>query len=215
MKTYLIIILLALFTVTGHGQTAKTKLRDLNVKHMTRGYFHAGSIIKDKNELGGYYAAKNYPRAATKEMASIKSGVRLIAKPDASAIFARKFRGMKVLLVNATSEVVSFPAQDSRLNIVQEALDRKGSWKPVEYLPSSWCGNSYHKVFLGKREYWEFAAAKYNGKFKTRLRFKLTYNASVGPKTIYSNEFSGSINKSQFKLKKRYKPNGIMDPYTN
>jgi len=78
-----------------------------------------------------------------------------------------------VFLVNTTKEQVTFSASDSRLYIVQEALDRDSKWKPIEYLPSSWCGNSYHHVFLGANEYWEFAAARYTGEFKTRLRFRL------------------------------------------
>jgi hypothetical protein len=99
---------------------------------------------------------------------------------------------------------------------VQEALDRDGKWKPIEYLPSSWCGNSYHTVFLAANEYWEFTAARFTGKFKTKLRFRLDHQKpGAEDATIYSNEFEGGVNPKQFTVQKEYKPAGLMDPYNN
>ena len=88
--------------------------------------------------------------------------------------------------------------------------------KPIEYLPSSWCGNSYHTVFLGPKQYWEFAAPRYNGKIKTRLRIRLEWQKSQFQKlTIYSNEFDGSVNAKQFTVQQGHQPTNIMDPYNN
>jgi hypothetical protein len=95
-------------------------------------------------------------------------------------------------------------------------MDLDGKWKPVEYLPSSWCGNSYHSVFLGPNEFWEFAAAKLNGTIKTKLRFRLQMSSDKQKAGhIYSNEFDGSINPKQFTVQKDYTPAGLMDPYNN
>jgi hypothetical protein len=100
--------------------------------------------------------------------------------------------------------------------------NEKGIWKDIEYLPSSWCGNSYHTLTLEKMNYWAFTTPKYEGEIKTKLRIELKY---LDPKeksgkrrnrkemTIYSNEFEGSINPGQFWNKQPYYPNGIMDPY--
>lgn len=99
---------------------------------------------------------------------------------------------------------------------MQEAIDIDGQWKPVEYLPLSWCGNSYHMVFPDPKQYWEFAAARYTGKFKTRLRFRLQWQKSDTQKlTVYSNEFDGSVNAKQFTVKQEHTPGSIMDPYDN
>jgi hypothetical protein len=191
-------------------------LEDLKVDFMMRGYFHAGSRIEDKQALGGFGTSQNFPKAIDAKMSVSQGEISLIATPDEAAVFAEKYKGLKVVLVNGTNERVGFPASDSRLSIVQEALDRGGKWKPIEYLPSSWCGNSYHTVFLGPNEYWEFAAARYTGKFKTRLRFRLDWQKSGTEKiTIYSNEFEGGVNAHQFTIQQGHKPTSIMDPYNN
>ena len=195
---------------------AHGSLKELNVDFMMRGYFCAGSKIEDKQAFGGFGTSENFPKAIDPKMSVTRDEVSLIAMPDEAAVFAGKYKGMKVVLVNATNETVGFPASDSRLYIVQEALDRQGAWKPIEYLPSSWCGNSYHTVFLGPNEYWEFAAARYTGKFKTRLRFRLDEQKSGREKiTIYSNEFEGSVNSRQFTVQQGHTPTSIMDPYNN
>ena len=218
MKKTLFAMLFVTLGVCAEGQETQSRksLGDLNVEFMTRGYFFAGSKIEDKQALGGFGASRNFPKAIEPTTGAPDNTVSLIAKPDEEAAFAEKYKGLKVLLANGTDEQVGFPASDSRLYIVQEALDRDGKWKPVEYLPSSWCGNSYHTVFLGPNEYWEFAAARYTGKFKTRLRFRLDWQKSRAEKlTIYSNEFDGSVNAKQFTVQQGHKPTSIMDPYNN
>lgn len=118
---------------------------------------------------------------------------------------------MRLLLVNGTDAEVGFAASDSRLSIIQEAKDSDGNWKAIEFLPSSWCGNSYHRVFLPAKHYWEFSAPLYTGKMRTKLRFALPISDTV---TIYSNEFEGSVNSGQFGSRKEgYTSRGLMDPY--
>jgi hypothetical protein len=63
--------------------------------------------------------------------------------------------------------------------MTMQALDEHKIWRDIEYIPSSWSGNSYHQVFLGKNEYWEFEAPLYDGAMKTKLRLKLLYKRNV------------------------------------
>lgn len=218
MKKPFLTLLFVSLSICAGGQDKQSRgsLEDLNVDFMMRGYFNAGSKIEDKQALGGFGTSQNFPQAIDLRISVTQDEISLIAKPDEAAIFAEKYKGLKVLLVNGTNQRVGFPASDSRLSIVQEALDERGKWKPIEYLPSSWCGNSYHTVFLGPKEYWEFAAPRCTGKFKTRLRFSLNWQKSGTEKiTIYSNEFEGRVNAHQFTIQEGHKPTSIMDPYNN
>lgn len=88
----------------------------------------------------------------------------------------------------------------------------KGEWLPIEYLPSSGCGNSYHNVYLEENEYWVFKIPKFKGRIKTKLRYRLKIGKG---EFIYSNEIPTSINKKQLTEKEGHKPSGIMDPYND
>ncbi len=216
-NTMFVMLFVVLISVCAQGQENRspTPLEDINVEFMMRGYFLAGSLFKkDEEGFGGFGGSSNYPKALDK--VAPDGVVSLIAMPDQDVIFAKKYKGLKVLLINGMDGRVKFTASDSRLSIVQEALDADGQWKPVEYLPGSFCGNSYHIVSLGPKEYWEFAAARYKGKFKTRLRFRLDWNKSENENLrIYSNEFDGSVNAEQFTVMQGHKRSSIMDPYIN
>ena len=179
-----------------------------NFRFMLRGYCYAESKIVDPDAPGGFGGSNNLSGPIGKDKPVRKGEYYLIAQPKESGVFAQRYKGTKLLLINATKEKVAFPAQDSRLYIIQEAKDENGEWRPIEYLPSSWCGNSYHQVFLEPNKYWSFTAPRYGGSFKTKLRFKLE-----GDNPIYSNEFEGSINKEQFSIKQGHHPTSIMDPY--
>jgi hypothetical protein len=124
------------------------------------------------------------------------------------------YLGCKLYLVNTSGAKVSFNAQDSRLDIIAEALNEKNEWVPVSYLPSSWCGNSYHTLTLDNNEYWSFAIPIFKGKVKTRLRYTLLEKDK--PK-ISSNEIIAFLNKEQFDPGKKqgHEPSGIMDPYND
>ncbi len=186
------------------------RLEPLDVQYMLRGYFRAGSKIKDDQALGGFGTSDNLPRELGEDPQIKHTGLALLAFPEDSVSFQGEALGFRVMLANATGEVVALSASDSRLSIVREALDAEGEWRPIEYLPSSWCGNSYHQVFLGADEYWEFAAPIYSGRLPTRMRFKLA-DAEEG--VIYSNEFEGWVNAEQFTEKEGHTPTSIMDPY--
>ena len=218
MKKILMAVLLVVLSVCAYGQEQRplTPLEDLNVDFMLHGYFFAKTGTRNSPTPDDFGPSLNRAKPIPAEMPVRYSVLSLVARPDEETVFAGKYKGLKVLLVNGTNERLTFAAQDSRLDIVQEAQNEWGLWKPVEYLPSSWCGNSYHVVFLGPKEYWEFAAARYTGKFKTRLRFRLDIQKSdTETLSIYSNEFDGSINPKQFTVTQASRPWGLVDPFQN
>ena len=188
------------------------KLPPVEVAFLTRAYCYGGSAIPDKNALGGFGPSDNFPRALTNHVSGAGK-VYLLAKPDERSRFAGKYRGFALYLVNATDGRVAFAAADSRLSIVREAKDETGQWKEIEYLPQSWCGNSYHRVLLDPDQGWRFVVPEYAGSFKTTMRFKLLPDRDGGQPT-YSNEFEGSIAPEQFTPKKQgHTPTDITDPY--
>lgn len=177
---------------------------------MLRGYCYAGSKIQDEQALGGFGISNNMPKSIVSDNAKSSGVCYLLAQPTVVTEFAGT-KGMRLVLVNATKDIIAFNACDSRLNIVQEAKNESGNWEPIEYLPDSWCGNSYHRVFLGPGEYWAFPSPRYNGTFPTTLRFRLMDDSD---KTLFvSNEFKGNVNPEQFSVKQPYDPQNIMAPY--
>src|SRR5688500_11302216 len=167
------------------------------------------------NELCVFGFSENFMKMLGTNMNFPAGRVSLVASTGEETIFIKEFKGLMVRLINTTGEPVSFSASDSRLYIIQEAIDRDGKWKPVEYLPSSWCGNSYHNIFLGPNEYWDFAAPRLNGIQKTRLRFRLQASNRDKAAFVYSNEFDGGVNPKQFTVEQGHTPTNIMDPYNN
>lgn len=182
----------------------------LAIDYMMRGYCTAKSSSVDKTALGGFGRSNRAPQEITSTAANASNECYLLAQPKVVTDFANG-KGMRLVLVNASSAPVTFSACDSRLNIIQEAKDESGMWKPIEYLPSSWCGNSYHRVSLDSGQFWSFPVPRYTGSLKTLLRFRLIDGAD---KTLLvSNEFKGSVNLKQFTAKQTYNPKSLMDPY--
>ena len=181
-----------------------------SMNFMLRGYCFAHSSVKDEQAFGGFGKSDNLAKKISREAAKSSGEYYLLAQPTVVTDFGSA-KGMRLVLVNGTDETVSFAASDSRLSIIQEAKDESGKWKPIEYLPSSWCGNSYHQVMLASGEFWAFPAPRYEGSFKTKLRFRLDAGGDKPP--IVSNEFDGKINPEQFTEKQPHNPSGLMDPY--
>ncbi len=190
-----------------------TYAHPLNVDFMVRGYFYAGSVLSEG--LGGYGRSDNLPRPldAVGEAPPLAAGVDVVALVDQDRTFADKYDGFRVIVANVTDDNQEFGAQDSRLDIVHEAIDPSGKWAPIEYLPRSWCGNSYHRLFLPRRTFWELTAPHYDGDFATRLRIRVDYGDADHRHTAYSNEWAGRINRAQFSQKQGHRRDGVMDPY--
>ena len=180
-----------------------------------RGIYPAASAIPDEEAVGGFGGCDNFPRDLAGRDWGEPGAVSLVAFPEEQLDGGRRFA---VRLVNRTGDVVGFTACDSCLYLAQEALDRDGNWRPIELPPVEICGNSFHRVFLGPNQYWEFAARRYGGAFPTRMRFRLeqgewhsrdfggvvgTNKRTVtfperGGRVLYSTEFEGAVSPSQF-----------------
>lgn len=181
--------LIAGFFEAHAGQTPQP----LTVRQMLEGYFRAGSAIRDEKALGYFSRSNNLPTGLDRNAPA--DTISLIALPEEGVLFDPETLGFRVILANTTRKTEAFHASDSRLRIVREALDVDGTWKPIEHLPSSFCGNSYHRVFLPPRHYWSFVAPVYAGSLATEMRFVL-YLGSGQP--VYSNQFPGFVNPEQF-----------------
>ena len=203
------------------------ELPPVEIKFMARASCYAKSLIKDRKAPGGFGPSINPPRRFD------SAGVPAHAAPDSVYLLAApddvvptpdgKHKAIALSLVNGTGRRVALAAADSRLSIVREAKDAAGNWRAIEYFPSSWCGNSYHRVFLDPHEGWRFTVPVFTGPQKTTMRFTLLPSDRRGAAdndlptqqagAIHSNEFEGAINPEQFEGKQGHRPTGIMDPY--
>lgn len=195
-------------------------LSDVNVDYMMRGYFYAYSSPEKTEENihgGGWAISNNFPKKLSGKRFE-ENSLSITIDTHTTDTFARSYNGYPVYVANTTTDTCQFHAQDSRLSMQMQALDREGNWKDIDYLPSSWCGNSYHVLSLEPGAYWKFVIPKFEGEIPTKLRIQLEYIDALHPKNdkvIYSNTIDGAINPAQFWNKRRYYPQGIMDPYND
>jgi hypothetical protein len=187
-----LLLAVALFLPAGCG----SEKRDL-----PRGWYCAGSKLTDDKALGGFGPCDNFPKKCANESPGTKGQLSLVAYP-AEVVDLGKRKALLLRLVNRTDKVMAFSACDSQLYIVQEALDGTGQWKRLETFPDTFCGNSFHRVFLEPNEYWEFFALPRDDSFKTKLRFRLEPGGergiAEGGGALYSNEYEGSIDPAGF-----------------
>ncbi len=192
---------------------------DFNIDYMNRGYFYASSPYKKElARFGGWGKSRNSFKEISEPKKFEKEKLNLIVNPSDKGKYLETFDGIKLYIANTTKDTLFFAAQDSRLYLKIQAKDIDGEWKDIEYTPSSWCGNSYHTLFLPPTYFWEFTTPVYQGEFNTLLRAQLLYKGHKKQKEdhiIYSNEFSGGVNPGQFWRKQGYYSSGIMDPYNN
>ena len=195
-------------------EAQRTYAHPVKIDFMARAYFAASS---PKSEgLGGNATSDNMPRpvATLDKTLRLVDDLQLLALDDQDTSFD-KYDGFRVLAVNATNKPIEFNAQDSLLDIIHQAIDQSGKWADIEYMPRSWCGNSYHTLSLPAKSYWEFTAPRYDGSYQTKLRIRLTIqiNNDEAARVVYSNEFTGRIDPRQFSDRQGHVPQSIMDPY--
>lgn len=191
-------------------------LAKVDIHYMLRGYFYASSTFDpDLAGFGGWGGSEN----GSEQFAPLngRSGPEVLVDSARISPFAGTHEGHTVILRNHGPDTLYFPAQDSRLYMKAQAK-RHDTFRDIEYLPTSWCGNSYHTLYLAPGEQWEFTMPKYNGKKATRLRLELQYQRTAGHNavndTLYSHSFPGSVNGGQFTKKQGHHPQSIMDPYS-
>lgn len=106
-------------------------------------------------------------------------------------------------MTNTTDTLFTTKRQDRSLIIIQEAVDDKGVWRPIEYWVHSTCGNSYLQALqLSSGMYVTIPIRQYKGEYKTKFRLKMRNDKQI----IFLDTFEGSILKSQFG--KRWVANG-------
>lgn len=188
-------------------------LDSLDIVYQLQGECYAFSSEKNEQPSNGEWHSPNRPLETNGRFTQDK--LYLLAEEQPVKYGDTDIVGHKLYLVNTTNKKAVFGVQDSRLSIITEVLDQYGNWKPITYLPSSFCGNSYHTITLDKNEYWEFIQPVYTGEFETKLRYRL--DGQEGGKTIVSNEITTCINPEQMnpEQKERNKGGGnLMDPYS-
>jgi hypothetical protein len=125
-------------------------------------------------------------------------------------VFADRYFAYKLYLINASGDTSRIPAQDGRIKIIQQALNKSGKWQDIENFINSFCGNSYHILLLAPDEFQIFASPIYKGNYKTKLRYRL----KTDKREIYSNVFTGTVNPEQF-LKVRDKSKSEISLWVN
>ncbi len=191
-------------------------VRKLNIDFMKRAYFYASSpSLKELERWGGWGGSKN---GMSKNNSNLPNNgeLQILIDTNSKEKIYNKYESNKILLLNNSHDTIYFDAQDSRLYMNFQAKDQDGVWKDIEYIPNSWCGNSYHTLYLPPDYHWSFISPKYEGSFQTKLRVKLVYKRNYNSEdenVLYSNEINGSVNPGQFTVKLPYQNRGIMDPY--
>lgn len=190
-------LLFGLFCTISFGQEC------LDAKYNLSGYFYAGTSIIDTTNIGGFASSKNAPKKITKSIERLadQNAFSIIADNASDQVFQQKFKGFKVFIVNTTDSLVSVPAEDSRLYVKRQVY-YENKWQDIEYLHSSWCGNSYHNVNLASNHYWEFIVPCVQGKIQAMFRFEFKVDEG---EILYSNTFYGSFNKSRLEKIKKHK----------
>ncbi len=82
---------------------------------------------------------------------------------------------------------------------ILEAKDQNGRWKPIEYSFPIMCGVGVSNLLVFPGEIAATVVKIYSGPYKTRMRLRMKYDHLELPYPIYSNEFNGSMEPSQFK----------------
>lgn len=189
-----------------------SQVDSLDIEYQVRGFCYAYSSQDNAIPSNGEAHSSNVARKIDSRFPD--KGFYMVLNEKENMIIDNNFLGAALYLVNTTGNAIQLQAQDSRLDIIPEAKDKKGEWKSIGYLPSSWCGNSYHTVTLGKDEYWKFEVPVFKGTTKTKLRYVLLLENG---KKLYSNEVDAWLNPGQFDPSKKegYEPENIMDPYND
>lgn len=192
----------------------------LNLDHLRRSFYQVASATQLARyaSLGGWYRSKNTAKPVRGGAPTPGQLTVQVAPDPLASAFDATTSGHRLAITNASADTAVFDAQDSSLYLTVQAQDASGQWRSIEYIASSFCGNSYHQVFLAPGQGWQLVVPAYRGGLRTQLRVKLVQHEDAeGQKAriLYSNTFAGSVNPAQFWRQPGYQAQGIMDPYTN
>lgn len=188
MKPILILIL-TVFSIKLNAQSKTDFIAD----HMLSANIHVLSSYKDTAAIGGFATSDIKPMNAFFLKTFNQKGFFLFIDTTSKTTFKGKYKGFDFFIVNKSDSTVKFDASDSTLDILAEAyvLDE---WKRIEYFPQSFCGNSYHKIFLKRNHYWKITVPKYCGELPVLIRYRMQID---GIDYLYSNTYCGGINITQ------------------
>ncbi len=162
-------------------------------------YFHRTQAVPDDLAPFGFCAKEPmWPspyRWYRQQTCGPTPDLELIAEPEVLVPFKGRHRGLRVRLINYGAELQGFESQDGMLFVHAEARDASGEWHAIEFREPSFCGNSYYPVWLLPGHAWEFAAPRYEGPLRSRLRFVLPLPGSA---PVYSNEIEVGLHPKQF-----------------
>lgn len=122
---------------------------------------------------------------------------------------------MQWYLVNQTQLAYQLPTENGSLLMIQEAQNKEGKWKPVEYWASQWGSGAsmpavHQTLTLEPQKAVMIVAPKYEGVLKTNLRFKFKAVDAKGKKImLYSPVFRGSVAPTQFEVSVAEKKKGV------
>lgn len=114
--------------------------------------------------------------------------------PESQDLNYKEANYFMAYIVNNSDQDLLLNIQDRSLQMIQEAQDSNGVWKPIEYWLFSWCGNSYFEFNLEPKTRLAVPIVKYRGDFKTKIRLKLLTTSGF----LFSGSFRGSIPYTQF-----------------
>ena len=142
----------------------------------------------------------NYDFVVTNEIDSLVASEQ--HKKTPLIIYAKKISDtiFHLFIYNSSRKDVIVHGSDTRLQILQEAKDKNGEWRPIEY----WKTYTVEQAIfypLQPKNTLRIESAAYSGSFKTKVRFKFINNN----KYYYSNIIDTEINPSQFVLSEKGK----------
>jgi hypothetical protein len=110
----------------------------------------------------------------------------------------RSFKSYPVTIVNDHDDTINIGYGD-HIPVIMEALDTNGQWKPIEEQFVYMCGTGLNRIILPPGNIVVTYAFVYKGNYRTKLRLRYV----TGKPEAVSNEFYGSINRTQFKNEMR------------
>jgi len=111
--------------------------------------------------------------------------------------------GFPVYIYNSTDSNDIENIIDYYLELIQEARDTNGVWRPINYIYRDLfsCLSTESCSTIKPNSFMVTTIPKYYGNFKTELRVKFRNNGKI----FYSNPYLGSINISQFEIQEEMK----------
>lgn len=104
----------------------------------------------------------------------------------------KKWKSYPVLIKNLVTDTLAI-GFGAYIPLVIEAKDSSGTWQPIQENFSYFCGTGLTHFYLPPNNILLTTCRQFAGDYQTKMRLSFGFNPS-----IYSNEFTGWINYSQF-----------------